>query len=106
MSKKVYELYNDDLAKALKARQDFLDSLCGEKKEQALAMQKRMSTRLKSAGCVNNRLVLINQMMFDKLRELGSELKKLNTRLTEDIKEEENLQEETYYGIKERKRET
>jgi len=33
-------------------------------------------------------------------------LKKLNTRLTEDIKEEENLQEETYYGIKERKRET
>ncbi len=103
MAKKVYELYSDDLAKALKARQDFLDSLCGERKEQALAMQKRMSARLKSAGCVNNRLVLINQMMFDKLRKLGSEL---NTRLTEDIKEEENLQEETYYGIKERKRET
>jgi len=39
------------------------------------------------------------------LRELGSELKKLNTRLTEDIKKEENLQEEASYGIKERKRE-
>ena len=80
VAKKVYELYSDDLAKALKARQDFL-GLCGERKEQALAMQKRMSARLKSGGCVNNRLVLINQMMFDKLRELGSELKKLNARL-------------------------
>ena len=44
-------------------------------------------------------------MMFEKLRELGSELKKLNTRLTEDMKEEENLQEETYWRTKERKRE-
>ena len=63
-------IYRNELAAAIKSRQDFLDSLSVERKEQALAIQKIISTRLKSAGSANNRLVVIQQMMFDKLKGL------------------------------------
>ena len=94
MSEKVHQLYNDDLAAALKARQDFFDSLSGERKEKALAYQREISAKLKAAGSVNNRLVLIKQMMFDSLMELESELKELKGGLIKGERVVKKLQEE------------
>lgn len=93
-------IYNNNLAAAIKARQDFLESLSGDRRKQASAIQKMISTKLKSAGSVNNRLVLMQQMMLDSLMELESELKKLKDRLTECKKEGKKLQEERHPNIK------
>jgi len=70
-------LHSDNLARAIKARQDFINALDWKRKEHALALQKVIANKLKSAGCVNNRLVLIQQMMCDKVMELEPELKNL-----------------------------
>jgi len=48
----------------------------------------------------NNRLVLIQQMMFDSLMELESELKDLRERLIQ-TRDDERLQEEGKYFIEE-----
>ena len=96
MSENVHQLYNDDLAAAIKARQDFFDSLRGERKEKALAFQREISAKLKTAGNVNNRLVLIKEMMFDKLMELESELKRLSGGLVRDERGEKDLPEESH----------
>ena len=93
MSENVNQLYNNDLAIAIKARQDFFDSLSGERKEKALAFQREISTKLKTAGSVNNRLVLIQEMMYDMLMELESELKKLSGGLVIDKRREKYLPE-------------
>ncbi len=100
MSEKVYQIYGDALALAIKMRQEFLDSLSGERKERAVALQKMISARLRSAGSINNRLVLIQQMMFDSLMELESELKDLRERLIQ-TRDDERLQEEGKYFIEE-----
>jgi len=92
----VHRVYNNDLAAALKARQDFFDSLSGEQREKALAFQREISAKLKAAGNVNNRLVLIKEMMFDMLMELESELKKLRGRLVRDERGEKYLPEENH----------
>jgi hypothetical protein len=81
-------------------RQEFLDSLSGERKERAVALQKMISARLRSAGSINKRLVLIQQMMFDSLMELESELKDLRERLIQ-TRDDERLQEEGKYFIEE-----
>lgn len=100
MSEKVYQIYGDALALAIKMRQEFLDSLSGERKERAVALQKMISARLRSAGSINNRLVLIQQMMFDSLMELESELKHLRERLIQ-TRDDERLQKEGKYCIEE-----
>lgn len=100
MSEKVYQIYGDALALAIKRRQEFLDSLSGERKEQALALQKMISARLRSTGSINNRLVVIQQMMFDSLMELESELKHLRERLIQ-TRDDERLQKEGKYCIEE-----
>jgi hypothetical protein len=100
VSEKVYQIYGDALALAIKMRQEFLDSLSGERKERAVALQKMISARLRSAGSINNRLVLIQQMMFDSLMELESELKDLRERLIQ-TRDNERLQEEGKYFIEE-----
>lgn len=66
-----------ELEKALKVRQAFIDSLSGEKKEKALELQKQIYEKLKNAGSQHNRLVVINQMMMEKVSELGRECRKL-----------------------------
>jgi len=48
----------------------------------------------------NNRLVLIQQMMFDSLMELESELKDLRERLIQ-TRDDERLQEEKKHFIEE-----
>ena len=96
MSENVHQLYNDDMAVAIKARQDFFDSLSGERREKALAFQKEISAKLKTAGSVNNRLFLIKEMMFDKLMELKSELKRLSGGLVRDERGEKDLPEESH----------
>lgn len=96
MTENVHQLYNDDLAAAIKARQDFFDSLCGERREKALVFQREISTKLKTAGSVNNRLVLIQEMMFDKLMELELELEKLSGGLVIDERGEKHLPEESH----------
>lgn len=71
------------LEKALKARQEFLNSLSGEKRKKALEFQKEIYEKLKHAGSQHNRLVLINQMMMDKVAEFGEECEELSLRLCE-----------------------
>lgn len=89
-------LQSDNLARAIKARQDFINALDGKRKEQALELQKVIANKLKSAGYVHNRLVLIQQMMFDKLMELEPELKNLKEKLIEGkIKEIKYLKEQS-----------
>ena len=100
MSENVHQLYNDDLAVAITARQDFFDSLSGKRREEALAFQREISAKLKTAGSVNNRLVLIQEMMFDKLMELESELKKLSGGLVKVKGEEKGIQEERHLTLK------
>jgi hypothetical protein len=96
VSENVHQLYNDDLAAALKARRDFFDSLSGERREKALAFQREISAKLKTAGSVNNRLVLIKEMMFDKLMELESELKRLSGGLVCVERGKKDLPEESH----------
>ena len=95
----MHQLYHDDLATAIKARQDFFDSLSGERREKALAFQREISAKLRTSGSVNNRLVLIKEMMFDKLMELESELKKLRGGLIEVKGEEKDIQEERHLTL-------
>ena len=96
MTEKIHQLYNNDLAAAIKARQDFFKSLSGERRKKALAFQREISAKLKAAGSVNNRLVLIKEMMFDKLMELEAELKKLRGGLVRDERREKYLSEESH----------
>ncbi len=72
---------NAALEKALKARQKIFDSLSGEKRQKALELQREIYRTLKHAGSQHNRLVLINQMMMDKVAEFGEECEKLSLRL-------------------------
>ena len=80
---KVVQLYrrneeqNVELEKALRARQEYFDSLSGERRRKTLEFQKEIDEKLKNAGSQHNRLVLINQMMLWNLAELGKECRKL-----------------------------
>ncbi len=68
---------NVELEKALRARQEYFDSLSGERRRKTLEFQKEIDEKMKNVGSQHNRLVLINQMMLGNLAELGKECRKL-----------------------------
>ena len=68
---------NVELEKVLRARQEYFDSLSGERRRKTLEFQKEIDEKMKNAGSQHNRLVLINQMMLGNLAELGKECRKL-----------------------------
>jgi len=62
---------------AIKARNDYIESLPPEQKERALKLQAEIDAAMKKAGNQNNRLTIAYTMMMEKFYELNASLQAL-----------------------------
>ena len=62
---------------AIKARNDYIESLPPEQKERALKLQAEIDEAMRKAGNQNNRLTIAYTMMMEKFYELNDSLQAL-----------------------------
>ncbi len=70
----LFSIKNDKQAHALKERDDFL-----RKHPELREFQRKIDERLRRAGSVHNRFVVIYDMMMDSFRELNAKLQEVAT---------------------------
>ena len=65
------EEIEENVQKAIKARDDYINSLTGKRLEEAIEMQLKIDKALSKSGNLNNRLTIISGMMMDSFFKLN-----------------------------------
>lgn len=76
-------LHSLALQNALQKRQDYLNSLPSEEAEKALALQEWIDSEMKKAGNLHNRLVVLQSLLIDSLKELQTQAQEFSNECTQ-----------------------
>lgn len=77
------QLHSPALQEALQKRQEYLNSLSPEEAEKAVALQEWIDAEMKKAGNLHNRLVVLQSLLIDSLKELQTQAQEFSHECTD-----------------------